>query len=75
MAASLFIGLFPFLGVFGVDSITGFTLLLITIAIGRHTLALQMANAESSLTRYGLLSWAKGGGALLAGCIFIHYGV
>ena len=74
LAALIFIGFFPFLGVFGVEAITGFALLLITIALGRHTLALQVANAESRPKRYGLLSWAKGGGALLAGCIFIHYG-
>ena len=74
LATSIFIGFFPFLGVFGLEVITGFALLLITIALGRHTLALQVANAESRPKRYGLLSWAKGGGALLAGCIFIHFG-
>lgn len=74
LAVSIFIGLFPFLGVLGLEVITGFTLLLITIALGRHTLALQVANAEGRPNRYGQLSWVKGGGALLAGCIFIHYG-
>jgi O-antigen/teichoic acid export membrane protein len=74
LATSIFIALFPFLGVFGLEAITGFALLLITIALGRHTLALQLANADSRPKRYGLLSWAKGGGALLAGCFFIHYG-
>jgi O-antigen/teichoic acid export membrane protein len=74
LAASIFIGFFPFLGLFGVEAITGFAIFLITIALGRHTLALQVANAENLPTHYGLLSWAKGGGALLAGFIFIHYG-
>jgi len=55
VAASIFIGLFPFLAVFGVDSIEGFVLFLIAIVLGRHNLSLQMANAESSPTRYGLI--------------------
>ena len=75
VAASIFIGLFPFLGVFGVESITGIVLFLITIALGLYTLALQMANSESRPILYGQLSWAKGGGTLLAGFIFIHYGI
>lgn len=75
MAALIFIGLFPFLGVFGVESITGFALFLITIALGLYTLALQVANAENRPILYGQLSWAKGGGTLLAGFIFIHYGI
>ena len=73
-AVSIFIGLFPFLGMFGVEAITGFALFLVTIALGRYTLALQMANAESRPERYGQLSFAKGGGALLASCIFINNG-
>ena len=75
LAASIFIGLFPFLGVLGVESITGIVLFLITIALGLYTLALQMANAESRPILYGKLSWVKGGGTLLAGFIFIHYGI
>jgi O-antigen/teichoic acid export membrane protein len=75
VAALIFIGLSPFLGVFGVESITGIVLFLITIALGLYTLALQMANAESRPILYGQLSWVKGGGTLLAGFIFIHYGI
>jgi O-antigen/teichoic acid export membrane protein len=74
VAASIFIGLFPFLGVFGVESITGIVLFLITIALGLYTLALQVANAESRPILYGQLSWVKSGGTVLAGFIFIHYG-
>jgi O-antigen/teichoic acid export membrane protein len=74
VAASIFIGLFPFLGMFGMESIMGFVLLLITIALGLYTLTLQVANAESRPILYGQLSWAKGGGTLLAGFIFVHYG-
>ena len=75
VAALIFIGLFPFLGVLGVESITGIVLFLITIALGLYTLALQVANAESRPILYGKLSWVKGGGTLLAGFIFIHYGI
>jgi O-antigen/teichoic acid export membrane protein len=75
VAALVFIGLLPFLGVFGVESITGFVLFLITIYLGIYTLALQVANAESRPILYGQISWAKGGASLLAGCILIHYGV
>ena len=75
VAASIFIGLFPFLGVLGVESITGFVIFLITIALGLYTLALQVANADGRPILYGQLSWAKGGGTLLAGFIFIHFGV
>jgi O-antigen/teichoic acid export membrane protein len=35
---------------------------------------LQVANAQSAPVRYGGLSWAKSGGALLVGFILIHYG-
>ena len=75
VAASIFIGLFPFLGVLGVESITGFVIFLITIALGLYTLALQVANADGRPILYGQLSWAKGGGTLLAGFIFIQYGI
>lgn len=75
VATSIFIGLFPFLEVYGVESITGIVLFLISIALGLYTMALQTANSESRPILYGQISWAKGGGTLLAGFIFIHYGV
>ena len=65
VAASIFIGLFPFLGMFGVESIMGFVLFLITIALGLYTLTLQVANAECCPILYRHLSWAKGGGHTL----------
>ena len=74
VAVSIFVGLFPFFWVLGVEKITGFVVLLITIALGIYTLALQVANAESRPFLYGQISWAKGGVTVLAGCIFIHYG-
>ena len=74
-AALLFIGALPFREVFGVDHVMVGILFLITVLLGRHTLALQVVNAESRPVRYGMLSWAKGGGALLAGFILIRYGI
>jgi O-antigen/teichoic acid export membrane protein len=74
VAASIFIGLFPFLSLFGIKKFIWCTVFLITIILGMYTLALQVANSESRPILYGQLSWAKGGITLLAGWIFIHFG-
>jgi O-antigen/teichoic acid export membrane protein len=74
MAALLFLSALTFHEVFSVEPVLFVILLLITVALGRHTLALQVANAQSLPVRYGGLSWAKSGGALLIGFILIHYG-
>ena len=68
VAALIFIGLFPFLVAFGVKSITGFVLLMITIALGLYTLALQVANAESPHS-HGRF-WAKWGHTLVVSFSF-----
>ena len=73
-AAMLFLGALPFHEMFNVDAALFGILFLITVALGRHTLALQVANAQSAPVRYGMLSWVKSGGALLAGFICIRYG-
>ena len=74
VAALLFLGLLPFHRVFGVTPALIGILFLTTVALGRHMLALQVANAQSAPVRYGMISWAKNGVALTAGLIFIHYG-
>lgn len=74
VAALLFLGALPFHEVFGVSPALVGILFLITVALGLHTLALQVANAQGAPVRYGLLSWAKGGGTLLAGFVLISYG-
>jgi O-antigen/teichoic acid export membrane protein len=74
VAALFFISALTFHEVFSVEPELFVILLLITVALGRHTLALQVANAQSAPVRYGGLSWAKSGGALLIGFILIHYG-
>ena len=74
VAALLFLGALLFHEVFSVEPALFGILLLITVALGRHTLALQVANAQSATFRYGGLSWTKSGGALLVGFILIHYG-
>jgi O-antigen/teichoic acid export membrane protein len=74
-AALFFIVVLPFSEVFKVDPFTVGILFLITVLLGLHTLALQVANAKNEPIRYGILSWAKGGGALLAGFILIEHGI
>ncbi len=74
VAALLFLGALLFHEVLSVEPALFGILLLITVALGRHTLALQVANTQSAPFRYGGLSWAKSGGALLVGFILIHYG-
>ena len=74
VAALLFLGALLFHEVLSVEPALFGILLLITVALGRHTLALQVANAQSAPFRYGGLSWTKSGGALLVGFILIHYG-
>jgi O-antigen/teichoic acid export membrane protein len=73
-AALVFLGALPFHEMVSVEPVLFGILFLITVALGRHTLALQVANAQSAPVHYGMLSWAKSGGALLAGFILIHYG-
>ena len=75
VAALLFIGVLPFHEVIGVDPVVVAILFLITLALGCYGLALQVANAQSNPFLYGMLSWAKSGGALLAGFILIRYGI
>ena len=74
-ATLLFLGALPFHEVFNVAPTLAGILFLITVMLGSHALALQVANAQSAPFRYGLLSWAKGGGALLIGFILIYYGM
>ncbi len=43
--------------------------------LGLYNLVFQVANAEGAPVRYCLLSWAKSGTALVAGFVFIFYGL
>lgn len=74
VATLLLIVILPFQQIFSVEPVLVGILFLITITLGRHALALQVANAQGAPVQYGLLSWAKGAGALFAGSIFIFYG-
>ena len=73
-AALLFLGALPFSKVFGVDPVMVGILFLISVVLARYTLALQVTNADGRPLRYALLSWSKGGGAILAGFALINYG-
>jgi len=75
VAALIFIGLYPFLPIFGIKNIIWNIIFLITVSLGIYNLALQLANSQIRPILYGQMSWAKGGITLLAGWIFIHYGV
>ncbi len=75
VAALLFIGALPFHKALDLDPVVVGILFLISVVLARHTLALQMLNSEGLPFRYGLLSWSKGGGALLAGFALINYGM
>jgi O-antigen/teichoic acid export membrane protein len=75
IGALVFLGALPFHKMFGVEPILLGILFLITVAQGRYDLMLQVANAQRSPLRYGSLSWAKSGVALLAGLALILYGV
>jgi O-antigen/teichoic acid export membrane protein len=68
------LGILPFHDVFGLEPVLIGILLLITIALGFYSLVLRVAIAECAPVRFGLLSWAKNGGALLAGFVLISYG-
>ena len=73
-AALLFLGALPFHDVFGAGPALIGILFLATVALGRYTMALQVVNVQGLPVRYGILSWAKGGCALLAGVVLIYYG-
>ena len=73
VATLICVGVLTFYEVLGVGPMLVVILFLITVALGRHALALQEANARGALLLYGLISWAKGGGSLLAGFIFVNY--
>ena len=74
VAAMFFLGALSFHEVLGGGPAQVVILFLITVTLGLYTLVLQVANAQGTPVRYGLLSWAKSGGALLAGFAFIFFG-
>ena len=74
VGALISLGMLPFQQVFSVAPALFGILFLITVALGYHTLALQVATAQSAPVRYGMLLWVKSGVALVAGLIFIHFG-
>ena len=47
---------------------------LITIALGRYTISLQIANSQHAPMRYCLLSWTKLIAALVSSVVFIYFG-
>jgi O-antigen/teichoic acid export membrane protein len=45
-----------------------------TIALGRYTISLQIANSQQAPMRYCLLSWTKLSAALISSVVFIYFG-
>lgn len=75
MVALLFLGALPFHEFFGIGPELIVMLFLLTISLGRHNLALQIANAQSDPIRYGMISLSKSSIALFIGFILIFYGL
>jgi O-antigen/teichoic acid export membrane protein len=74
ITALLFIAAVPFHRKLGEDPTMLGILFLITIALGRYSMMLQVANAQGLPLRYSLLSWAKNGVSFLAGLVLILCG-
>lgn len=75
LTALIYVSLFQFLLLYGLDYFAVFVLFLITIFMGIYILALQVANAQNRPILYCQLSWAKGLVSLVVGCILIYYGL
>jgi O-antigen/teichoic acid export membrane protein len=57
-----------------IDPINIALIFLITIALGRYTIGLQIANSQHAPRRYCLLSWTKLSAALITSVVFIYFG-
>ena len=74
ITALLFIAAVPFHRKLGEDPTMLGILFLVTVALGRYSMMLQVANAQGLPLRYSLLSWAKNGISFLAGLVLILCG-
>lgn len=72
--ALIALGLIPFAKVANTEPQVIGVIFLITIVLGRYTLALQIANSQGSALAYCKISWSKCGSALLAGWYLINLG-
>lgn len=75
ITALMFFAAVPFCGKLDEDPTTLGVVFLITVALGRYSMMLQIANAQGSPLRYSLLSWAKNGVSFVAGVALILLGV
>jgi O-antigen/teichoic acid export membrane protein len=69
-----FIGLSYASNFIGIDKFSLGILFVITVFLGTHSLALQIANSLGYPLYYVLLSWAKGGGSLVVGFLLVFFG-
>jgi O-antigen/teichoic acid export membrane protein len=63
-----------FLEVVEIEPLNIALIFLITIALGRYTIGLQIANSQHAPMRYCLLSWTKLSAALITSVVFIYFG-
>ena len=75
VAAVLYLGALPLHKLFNIEPVMIGLLFLMTVAMARYTLALQIANSQRMPACYSKLSWAKSGVALLASIFFINFGL
>ena len=74
VAVVVFFLLLPFSKLFDIEPEILAILFLLSIFMGRHNLALELANAQGSPLRYGIVSWIKGAGGLVLGVSLISIG-
>ncbi len=72
--AALFIAAFPLYEKYKISLIMIVAIFVLSVAYGRYTMALQIANSQNSPIRYGLLSLSKSALTLVFGVILIKLG-
>ena len=75
VAIVIFLVLLPFSKLFNIEPEILAIIFLLSIFMGRHSLALELANAQGSPLKYGILSWIKGASGLVLGASLISIGV
>ncbi len=75
IVALLFFAALPFHGLFNIKPSLLGLLFLITIILGRHNIALQLANSKNMSFHFSLLSWTRSGVAIVVGWALIYFGL
>ena len=75
LMAILYVVIFPLYEIFKIEPALIGILFMLTLALGRYSIALQIANSQSAHIRYCMLSWTKISVALIAGVLFVYFGI